>query len=69
MSELERNKTMLCLDRLKRGGIRKRLFRYWRPRWLNCITHKPGQPKIYLWLWFVFTRSDIRATETRAKEV
>jgi hypothetical protein len=28
--------------------------RYFFPTWLNCITWKPGKPKIYRWLCFVW---------------
>ncbi len=31
------------------------LWRYSLPRWLNCKTWTPGQPKHYQWLWWCFS--------------
>ena len=28
------------------------LWKYIWPKWLNCITWKKGDPKVYKWLWF-----------------
>lgn len=30
------------------------LWRYWRPRWLNAISYKETDCKIYKWLWLGF---------------
>ena len=27
-------------------------YRYFKVKWLNCVSHEPGDPKIYRWLWF-----------------
>jgi len=27
-------------------------YRYWKPKWLNTISRKEGEPKIYRWLCF-----------------
>ena len=32
----------------------RRWWKYLKPTWLNCITWKKGQVKIYRWLWFGF---------------
>jgi hypothetical protein len=29
----------------------------WFPKWLNCITWRPGDPKIYKWGWWHFIAS------------
>jgi len=30
-------------------------YRYWKPTWLNSITYKKGDKKIYRWLFWGFT--------------
>lgn len=32
--------------------------KYFKPKWLNSITHKEGEPKIYRWLWFGYLKKE-----------
>jgi len=36
----------------KAGG---RWWNYWKPTWLNTITWKQGDKKIYRWLWWGYS--------------
>lgn len=31
-------------------------YRYWKPTWLNSITYKKGDKKIYRWLFWGFSK-------------
>ena len=36
-----------------------RWYHYWKPTWLNTISRKPGDPKIYRWLFWGYEQSPL----------
>lgn len=41
----------------KKSKYRRSWWKYFRPKWLNSISWKEGDIKIYKWLWWVYKKN------------